>query len=299
MDRPSPALVAALCLLVVGAGLVAVAAGDLTDYSGPLTYSVEETDGEVSRYAALSGPGQDLVDAGTDRDGVAVTGVDRDEAVAVDELPPAFESGAWNFVRRDGELVCLLPSEDADTGEFRVAFADGEGFAFEYEALPERGRILFTAATERPDGRVSYAGPIPEGFEVSSFYGPELAEAPAEGGLYYVFANGRAYEFEVHGQGPWGGFPSVVGDCYLIALGLALVGGGAYGYATASVRAPAAAAVGASVYLVPPLVEAAGLIRWSIRLDGHHYAVPSVIALAVGGATYALLSRLASPQTNA
>ncbi|WP_434522190.1 hypothetical protein [Halorubrum sp. AS12] len=36
-----------------------------------------------------------------------------------------------------------------------------------------------------------------------------------------------------------------------------------------SAASPAAAAVGASVYLVEPLVDAAGLLRWSIRLDGY------------------------------
>lgn len=285
MNRPSPELLAALCLLVVGAGLVTVAAADVTDSSGPRTYSVNEANSEVRPYADLSGSGRDLVDAGTDRN-----------EVVLDDLPSDFRSGTWNFVRNDSELVCLLPSDDADSGEVNVTFADCEEFAFEYEELSDRGQALFTAAMEDPDGYVSFAGAPPAGLGTASINGVPVEDVPEEEGRYYVFANERVYEFELLGPGPLGGLPGFIGAVLLLALGftislfaLGLVAGEAYGSRASSVRAPAAAAIGASVYLVPPLIEAAGLIRWSIRLDGLHYAVPSVVALVVAGTAYVLL----------
>jgi hypothetical protein len=240
---------------------------------------VDETDGEVHRYADLSEPARDVVDAGAERD-----------EVAVDDLPPEFRSGTWNFVRDGGELACFLPTEDADSGGVSVAFSDCEGFAFEYEALPERGQRFFTLAAESADGSVRLTRPIPEGFEAApGDTGIDIAEAPEEGGLYYVFANERVYEFSIYGAGPLGGFGELIYATFVFALGLALIAGSAYGYRISAVHAPAAAAVGASVYLVQPLAEAAGLLRWSIRLDGYTpWGVPFVIALAVGGVAYVL-----------
>jgi len=278
MDRPSPELLAALCLVVVGAGIVTAAAADATD-PGPVTYSEEQTDSEVHRYADLSGPARDLVDAGADRG-----------AVAVDDLPPEFRAGTWNFVRDDGELACFFPTDDADSGGVSVAFRDCEGFAFAYEALPERGQRFFTLARTADDGSVRLTRQIPEGFDVAAGdTGIDIEEAPEEGGLYYVFANERVYEFSVYGPGPLGGLGELIYALFVGALGLALIVGSAYGYRISAVHAPAAAAVGASVYLVRPLAEAAGLLRWSIQLDGYTpWGIPLVIALAVGGVAYVL-----------
>ncbi len=278
MRRPSPELLAALCLLVVGAGLVTVAAADVTDPSTPLTYSVNVADGEVRHYTNLSGPARELVD----------TGADRNEVV-VDDLPSDFRSGSWNFVRNDGELVCLLPSDDNDSGDVNVTFADCDRFAFEYEELSERGQTIFTAAMENPEGYVTYAGATPTELGAASLYGVPVEEVPERDGRYYVFTNEGVCEFEIRGQGPGSGIPGLIGDVFLFALGFVLIAGGAYGYWSSSVRAPAAVAAGASVYLVPPLVDAAGLLRWSIRLDGHHFTVPYILAVAVAGVTYVLL----------
>ncbi|KKF39727.1 hypothetical protein FK85_26225 [Halorubrum saccharovorum] len=278
MDRPSPKLLAALCLFVVGVGLVTAAAGDATD-PGPVTYVVDQTDSEVHRYADLSGPTQDVVDAGSDRG-----------EVAVDDLPSEFRSGTWNFVRDGGELACLLPTDDTDSGGVSVVFRDCEGFAFEYEELPEQGQRFFTLATETDDGSVSLTRPMPEGFDAAAGdTGIDIEEAPEEGGLYYVFANERVYEFKVYGPGPLGGLGEFIYALFVGALGLALIVGSAYGYRVSAVHAPAAAAVGASVYLVQPLVEAAGLLRLSIQLDGYSpWGVPFVIALVVGAVAYVL-----------
>ncbi|WP_435099177.1 hypothetical protein [Halorubrum sp. N11] len=278
MTRPSPELLAALCLFLVGVGLLIGAAAGATD-PAPRTYVVDQTDSEVRHYADLSGAAQDVVDAGADRD-----------EVAVDDLPSEFRSGTWNFVRDDDELACLLPTDDADSGGVTVAFSDCEGFAFEYEELPERGQRFFTLATETDDGIVRLTRPIPEGFDAApGDTGVDLDEAPEEGGLYYVFANERVYEFRIYGAGPLGGFGELIYAIFVFALGLVLIAGSAYGYRVSAVHAPAAAAVGASVYLVPPLVDAAGLLRWSIRLDGYSpWGVPLVIALAVGGVAYVL-----------
>ena len=278
MGRPSPELLAALCLFVVGVGVVAGAAAGTTN-PAPVTYSVDRTDSEVHRYADLSGPAQDVVDAGGDRG-----------EIPVDELPSEFWSGTWNFVRDDGELACFLPTDDTDTGDASVAFTDCDGFAFEYEELPERGQRFFTVATESDDGSVSISKPVPSGLDVApGDTGIDIEEAPEEGGLYYVFADERVYEFTLYGPGPLGGFGELIYAAFVMALGLALIAGSAYGYRVSAVRAPAAAAVGASVYLVPPLVEAAELLRWSIRLDGYSpWGVPLVIALAVGGVAYVL-----------
>ena len=277
MNGPPPQLLAALCLLVVGVGLVTVGAADATD-PAPVTYVVDQTDSEVHRYADLSGPAQEVVDAGTDRG-----------EVAVDDLPSEFRSGTWNFVRDGGELACFLPTDDTDSGGVSVVFRDCEGFAFEYEALPERGQRFFTLATETDDS-VRLTRPIPEGFDAApGDTGVDIREAPEKGGLYYVFANERVYEFRVFGPGPLGGLGEFIYALFVIGLGLALIVGSAYGYRLSAVHAPAAAAVGASVYLVQPLADAAGLLRWSIRLDGYSpWGVPFVIALAVGGVTYVL-----------
>ena len=278
MDRPSPELLAALCLFLVGVGLVTVGAADVTDPSAPRTYAVDQTDSEVRRYADLSGPAQDLVDAGANRN----------EAV-VDELPSEFRSGSWNFVRNDGELLCLLPSDDADSGDVNVTFADGDGFGFEYEELSERGQTLFTAAMENPDGYVRFVGAPPAGLGAASINGVDVEDAPEEEGRYYVFADERVYEFSVYGPGPLGGLGELIYALFAAALGFALIAGSAYGYRISAVHAPAAAAVGASVYLVQPLAEAVGLLRWSIRLDGYSpWGMPLVIALAVGGVAYVL-----------
>lgn len=278
MDRPSPELLAALCLFVVGAGLVAAAAAGAGD-PAPRTYVVAETDSEVHRYADLSGPARDVVDAGAEPD-----------AVAVDDLPSEFRSGTWNFVRDGGELTCFLPTEDADSGGVRVAFSDCEGFAFEYGELPERGQRFFRLAAESADGSVRLTKLIPEGLDAApGDTGIDLAEAPERGGLYYVFANGQVYEFRIYGAGPLGGLGELIYAAFVFGLGLALIAGSAYGYRVSAVHAPAAAAVGASVYLVQPLAEAAGLLRWSIRLDGYSpWGVPFVTALAVGGVVYVL-----------
>ncbi|SDF77017.1 hypothetical protein SAMN04488067_10893 [Halorubrum xinjiangense] len=277
MSRPSPALLAALCLFVVGVGLVIGGAAGATD-SGPVTYVVDETDGEVHRYADLSEPARDVVDAGADG-----------SAVAVDDVPSEFRSGRWNFVRDGDELACFLPTDDADSGDVSVTFAQCGGFAFEYEELSERGQTLFTAAMENPDGYVSFAGAPPAGLGTASINGVDVADAPEEEGRYYVFANERVYEFGIYGAGPLGGFGEVIYALIVFALGLVLIAGSAYGYRISAVHAPAAAAVGASVYLVQPLAEAVGLLRWSIRLDGYSpWGVPFVIALAVGGVAYVL-----------
>lgn len=278
MTRPSPELLAALCLFLVGVGLVTGAAASATD-PGPVTYGVDRADGEVNRYADLSGPARDVVDAGADRD-----------EVAVDDLPSEFRSGTWNFVRDGDDLACLLPTDDADSGDVSVAFSDCEGFAFEYEELPERGQRFFTVAAESDDGNVRLTKPVPEGLDVApGDTGVDIEEAPDEGGLYYVFANDRVYEFTVYGPGPLGGFGELIYAAFVFALGIALIAGSAYGYRVSAVHAPAAAAVGASVYLVQPLVDAAGLLRWSIRLDGYSpWGVPLVIALAAGGVAYVL-----------
>ncbi|ELZ46759.1 hypothetical protein C464_10298 [Halorubrum coriense DSM 10284] len=278
MDRPSPELLAALCLFVVGAGLVIGGAAGATD-PAPVTYSVDRTDSEVNRYADLSGPARDVVDAGGDRD-----------EVAVDELPSEFRSGTWNFVRDGGELACFFPTDDADSGGVSVAFAGCEGFAFEYEELPERGQRFFTVAAESDDGSVSIPEPAPSGFDLApGDTGVEVEEAPEEGGQYYVFADGQVYEFGLYGAGPLGGFGEFIYAVLAMALGVALIAGSAYGYRISAVHAPAAAAVGGSVYLVQPLVEAAGLLRWSIRLDGYSpWGIPLVIALAVGGVAYVI-----------
>lgn len=278
MDSRSPVFLAALCLLVVGLGLVTVGAAGVTGPSTPLTYSVNEADGEARHYTNLSGPARELVDAGANRN-----------EVVVDDLPSDFRSGSWYFVRNDGELVCLLPSDDADSGDVNVTFADPDGFVFEYGELSERGRTLFTAAMENPEGYVTYAGATPTRLGATSMYGVPVADAPERDGRYYVFTNERVYEFEINGQGPGSGVFGLIGAVLLIPFGLVLVAGSAYGYRASSVRAPAAVAAGASVYLVPPLVEAAGLLWWSIRLDGHHYAVPSVVALAMAVVAYVLM----------
>ncbi|TKX61553.1 hypothetical protein EXE48_07005 [Halorubrum sp. ASP1] len=278
MARSSPELLAALCLFVVGVGLVVGGATGATD-SGPVMYVVDGTDGEVHRYAELSGSAQDVVDAGADRG-----------EVAVDDLPSAFRSGSWNFVSDGGELACFLPTDDADSGGVSVAFTDCEGFAFEYEELPERGQRFFTVATESDGSSVSITEPVPAGFDVApGDTGIDIEEAPERGGLYYVFENERVYEFRLYGPGPLGGLPGFIHGLFVMALGLALITGSAYAYQISAVHAPAAAAIGASVYLVPPLVDAAGLLRWSIRLDGYSpWGVPLVISLAVGGVTYVL-----------
>ena len=276
MTRQSRELLAALCLFLVGLGLVTAAVAGATG-PGPVTYVVDRTDGEVHRYADLSEPARDLVDAGANRD-----------EVAVDDLPSVFRPGTWNFVRDGGELACFLPTEDADSGGVNVAFSDCEGFAFEYEELPERGQRFFTLAAESGDGSVRLTRRIPEGFDAApGDTGIDIEEAPEEGGLYYVFANGRVYDFSVYGPGPLGGFGELIYAVFVFGLGLALIAGSAYGYRVSAVHAPAAAAVGASVYLAQPLAEAAGLLRWSIRLDGYSpWGVPFVTALAVGGIAY-------------
>lgn len=278
MARPSPELLAALCLFVVGVGLVFGGAAGATD-SGPVTYVVDETDGEVHQYADLSESARDVVDAGAEGG-----------EVAVDDLPSEFRSGTWNFVRDGSELACFLPTDDTDSGDVSVAFSDREGFAFEYEELPDRGQRFFTVAAESADGSVSITKPVPSGFDVApGDTGVEVAEAPERGGLYYVFENERVYEFRLYGPGPLGGLPGFIHGLFVMALGLALIAGSAYGYRISAVHAPAAAAVGASVYLVPPLVDAAGLLRWSIRLDEYSpWGVPLVTALAVGGVAYVL-----------
>ena len=289
MNRPSPELLAALCLFVVGVGVVAGAIAGATD-PAPVTYSVDRTDSEVHRYADLSGAARDVVDAGSDRGEASVKAAgDRDE-VAVDDLPSEFRSGAWNFVRDDGELACFFPTDDADSGDVSVAFVDCEGFAFEYDDLSERGQRFFTVAADSDDGGVSISKPVPSGLDVApGDTGIDIEEAPEEGGLYYVFADERVYEFTLYGPGPLGGFGALIYAAFVTALGLALIAGSAYGYRVSAVHAPAAAAVGGCVYLVQPAVEAAGLLRWSIRLDGYSpWGIPLVIALAVGGAAYVI-----------
>ncbi|MFC7133624.1 MULTISPECIES: hypothetical protein [Salinibaculum] len=269
------------------------------------TYSIQQTDKPIYSYDELSTNAQHLLQNSSEGDRVAVT-----------QPPDDFSSKGWHFVRYEEENLCLQvsdtiaesatqTSESMSSGNWTVSvqncgaaltFDSMDPIALEFETLSPRGKAYILAVLDTPDNQLRITRKLPKEFDaaIGDSYaprGPEM-ERMTGGGFYYLFKNGTVYEVSIIGPGGLGGLGLVLSNSVLVIGGLGLAVFGLRSYRRSETRWTLVLLAGASIFVLPAVLNLVGLIRWSLLIE--RFEVPgAAVLLGLSGLSVFLYDMLA------
>jgi hypothetical protein len=214
-------------------------------------YSATQTETPIHEYENLSEDAQQIIENASSSG-----------STTVEDVPGEFRTAreGWNFVRDDGETLCIRIREDGSTN-----VRNCHGIAFEYADLSDKGQWAVSLTINNSESvtmggvKIRQDPPeefTPEGIYMGDRFTPPGLHSNVPDGYSYVLKNGTVYEFFViESDGFSEEIGNIIGDALFVIGGIAIGVMGMKNYYKSRVWSATLVLVVTPVFILYPLAR--------------------------------------------